>query len=103
MLRVPGFAHCLVVCCFLLASSVIHVTTATNDHARNTFAVIVSTSRYWHNYRHASNAMLLYRIMRDAGVPDDNIVLLMAEQYACDARNVYRGHSFADSSLRFSL
>ena len=53
----------------------------------NVHAVIVSTSRYWFNYRHSSNAMLIYNRLRRTGVPDSNIVLMLADDHACDARN----------------
>ena len=33
------------------------------DHTSN-WAVIVSTSRYWFNYRHASDALSFYHIVR---------------------------------------
>ena len=33
----------------------------------------VSTSRYWFNYRHTTNALTIYHRLRRSGVPDDNI------------------------------
>ena len=30
------------------------------EHAPDNWAVIVSTSRFWHNYRHAANALGIY-------------------------------------------
>jgi phosphatidylinositol glycan class K len=53
------------------------------------WAVIVSTSRFWHNYRHATNALEVYRVFRDSGVPDSHIVLMLADDIACEPRNVY--------------
>lgn len=54
------------------------------------FAIIVSSSRYWFNYRHTSNALAIYKSLRDRNVSDDHILLFLAEQHACDARNSMR-------------
>ena len=55
-------------------------------------ALIVSSSRYWHNYRHSANALVFYRALRRLGVTDDAIALLLAADapHACDARNTQR-------------
>ena len=41
----------------------------------NIHAIIVSSSRYWFNYRHAINALGMYEIYRQNGIPDENIIL----------------------------
>lgn len=57
-----------------------------------TWAVIVSSSRYWFNYRHTANALAVYRSLRDlVGVPDDRIILMLADDHACAARNRFSG------------
>jgi phosphatidylinositol glycan class K len=43
--------------------------------AGNIHAIIVSSSRYWFNYRHAINALGIYEIYRQNGIPDENIIL----------------------------
>ncbi|KAL4859960.1 putative GPI-anchor transamidase [Chlorella vulgaris] len=53
------------------------------------WAVIVSSSRYWLNYRHSSNAFGVYQAIRRLGIPDSNIILMVSEQPACSPRNVY--------------
>ena len=45
--------------------------------SNNIYAMIVSSSRYWFNYRHAINALGIYEIYRQNGVPDENIILSM--------------------------
>ncbi len=61
------------------------------------FAVLVSASRFWFNYRHSANALALYSQLRLRGVPDRNILLFLAEPHACDARNAaHAGRLFAD-------
>ena len=49
------------------------------------------TSRFWFNYRHAANALALYRVLRRLGVPDARIVLLLADDMPCNARNARPG------------
>ena len=56
----------------------------------------VSTSRYWFNYRHTTNALTIYHRLRRAGVSDDNIVLMLADDFACDPRNPERGRMYND-------
>lgn len=56
--------------------------THTSNHA-----VIVSSSRYWFNYRHVINALSIYRLIRSNGIPDSNIVLMLADEYAINSRN----------------
>jgi phosphatidylinositol glycan class K len=55
---------------------------------------MVAHPRY--NYRHASNALSIYHTVKRLGVPDDHIVLMMAEGYACDPRNMYPASVFND-------
>lgn len=80
-------------------------TLASTSHSRteDTWIVIVSTSRFWQNYRHTTNALAMYWAAKRSGVPDDHIVLMVAEKHACDARNVYPGTAFADKDLSVSL
>jgi phosphatidylinositol glycan class K len=49
--------------------------------------VIVSTSRSWFNYRHAANALSVYHVLRANGLPDSNIILMLADDLPCNARN----------------
>lgn len=57
----------------------------------NNWAVIVSTSRYWFNYRHTSNALTIYNIVKKLGVSDDKIILLIADHTFNNPRNIFRG------------
>lgn len=61
----------------------------------NIHAVIVSSSRYWFNYRHAVNALGIYRILKKNGVPDSQIVLMLADEYAANSRNPYKNGMYA--------
>ena len=57
------------------------------DDPRNHHAVILSSSRYWFNYRHTANALSIYQLLRSQGFPDDHIVLMIADEYGVNPRN----------------
>jgi Peptidase C13 family len=53
----------------------------------NNFAVLVDTSRYWFNYRHAVNAATIYRLLRQyGGFTNDRIVYMVADDYTTNPR-----------------
>jgi phosphatidylinositol glycan class K len=60
------------------------------NHTKNV-AIIVSSSRYWFNYRHVTNALSIYQLVKRGGITDDNIILMLADNIACNMRNPYRG------------
>lgn len=60
----------------------------TND---NNWAVLVNTSAYWFNYRHSVNALGIYQKIRQLGIPDSHIILMLADDIACNPRNVLPG------------
>uniref|UniRef100_A0A0A9Z9X4 Putative GPI-anchor transamidase n=1 Tax=Lygus hesperus TaxID=30085 RepID=A0A0A9Z9X4_LYGHE len=68
-----------------------------NDHEADEegeidyWAVVVSTSRYFFNYRHTANALTMYHLLRRFGLDDDHIILFLGDSYACDPRNPYPG------------
>eukprot|EP00588_Corethron_pennatum_P023707 CAMPEP_0194315042 /NCGR_PEP_ID=MMETSP0171-20130528/11849_1 /TAXON_ID=218684 /ORGANISM="Corethron pennatum, Strain L29A3" /LENGTH=293 /DNA_ID=CAMNT_0039070691 /DNA_START=105 /DNA_END=982 /DNA_ORIENTATION=+ len=66
-------------------------------------AVVVSTSKYWFNYRHAANALEIYRTLRRLGLGDSQIVLMLADNIPCDARNAFPGQIFTTEDRRRDL
>jgi phosphatidylinositol glycan class K len=72
---------------FLFLLSSLH---ALQDYVNN-WAVLVCTSRFWFNYRHIANVLSIYRTVKRLGIPDSNIILMLADDVACDARNRYPG------------
>jgi hypothetical protein len=60
--------------------------------------VLVATSKYWYNYRHIANTLSFYRTVKRLGIPDSNIILMLAEDVACNARNAYPSQVFNDES-----
>ena len=58
-----------------------------NKNHNNNWAVLVCSSRFWFNYRHVSNVLSLYRSVKRLGIPDSRIILMLADDMACNARN----------------
>uniref|UniRef100_A0A1I7WAC3 GPI-anchor transamidase n=1 Tax=Heterorhabditis bacteriophora TaxID=37862 RepID=A0A1I7WAC3_HETBA len=58
----------------------------------NNWAVLVCTSRFWFNYRHVSNVLALYHTVKRLGIPDRNIIMMLAEDIPCNSRNPRPGN-----------
>ncbi|KAH8926725.1 hypothetical protein BT69DRAFT_1317412 [Atractiella rhizophila] len=69
----------------------------------NNWAVLVSTSRFWFNYRHMSNTLAMYRTVKRLGIPDSQIILMLPDEVACNPRNTYTGSVYADSAKYLDL
>merc|ERR1712215_668328 len=65
-----------------VATSVVKGKTHTNN-----WAVLVDTSRFWFNYRHVANVLSMYRSVKRLGIPDSQIILMVADDMACNPRN----------------
>lgn len=48
----------------------------------STWALVAATSVGWDNYRHQAEALAFYRLLRDNGLDDDHIVLVLADDVA---------------------
>ena len=57
--------------------------TQSEEHTSN-WAVLVCASRYWFNYRHIANTLSMYRTVKRLGIPDSNIILMLADDMARD-------------------
>ena len=66
----------------------------------DTFAVIVSSSRYWFNYRHNADALAMYHAVRRLGLPDTRIILMLADNPACSPHNPTPGRVYARKNDR---
>ncbi|KAK9800170.1 hypothetical protein WJX73_002685 [Symbiochloris irregularis] len=58
------------------------------------WAVIAATSPFWFNYRHAANALALYHTLKRLCVPDSHIILMLADDAACNSRSPQRPSVF---------
>ncbi|XP_073311608.1 uncharacterized protein [Primulina huaijiensis] len=69
----------------------------------NNWAVLVCTSRFWFNYRHMANTLSLYRTVKRLGIPDERIILMLADDMACNARNKYPAQVFNNENHHLNL
>ncbi|KAF4708405.1 hypothetical protein FOZ63_000469, partial [Perkinsus olseni] len=74
-----------------------------SDSGRNNWALLVDTSRYWYNYRHVANTLSMYYQIKRLGIPDSNIILMLAEDIACNPRNPAPGYVFNDPDDHVNL
>lgn len=80
----------------------------TNDavgtgHHTNNWAVIVSTSKFWFNYRHVANTLSFYRTIKRLGIPDSQIILMLSDDIACNPRNAFQGEVFNNADRQLEL
>ncbi|EIW67126.1 hypothetical protein TREMEDRAFT_15877, partial [Tremella mesenterica DSM 1558] len=73
------------------------------DGHTNNWAVLVSSSRYWFNYRHMANTLAMYRTLKRLGMPDSNIILMLADDVACNPRNPFPAAVYGNSGRRVDL
>ncbi|TFK46795.1 hypothetical protein OE88DRAFT_1720976 [Heliocybe sulcata] len=73
-----------------------------SNHTNN-WAVLVCSSRYWFNYRHMANALGMYRTVKRLGIPDSNIILMLADDVACNTRNKFPGTVFSNQGRHLDL
>ncbi|KAH9478775.1 glycosylphosphatidylinositol anchor biosynthesis [Psilocybe cubensis] len=69
----------------------------------NNWAVLVCSSRYWFNYRHMANALGMYRTVKRLGIPDSNIILMLADDASCNSRNKFPGSVYANPGRQLDL
>jgi GPI-anchor transamidase subunit K len=62
--------------------------------ADDNWAVLIDSSKFYFNYRHTVNTLLIYQILKKYGFPDDRIILMLPENHQCHPRNPYPGKIF---------
>lgn len=62
----------------------------------NNWAVLVSTSRFWFNYRHMANVLSFYRTVKRLGIPDSQIIVMLSDDVSCNPRNPFVGSVYKD-------
>jgi glycosylphosphatidylinositol transamidase (GPIT) subunit GPI8/ABC-type branched-subunit amino acid transport system substrate-binding protein len=62
------------------------------------WAVVISPSTTWSNYRHQADAFAMYSTLRQHGYDDDHIVLIVEDNLANSDRNVFPGQIFVERS-----
>ncbi|KAG8132562.1 putative GPI-anchor transamidase protein [Naja naja] len=69
----------------------------------NNWAVLVCTSRFWFNYRHVANTLSVYRSVKRLGIPDSHIVLMLADDMACNPRNPAPATVFSHKNMELNV
>lgn len=54
-------------------------------------AILLDSSVFWHNYRHQVNVLSVYGYLKELGVQDENIILMIAQDFSVDPRNPKKG------------
>jgi phosphatidylinositol glycan class K len=66
----------------------------------NNFYIILSSSKFFFNYRHSGDTLIFYRYLRERGITDDKIIMMLPENHACNARNKFPGQVFGTKDHR---
>ncbi|KAH3674562.1 hypothetical protein WICPIJ_009520 [Wickerhamomyces pijperi] len=74
-----------------------------NSKDMNGVEVLVSTSRFWFNYRHMANVLSMYRTVKRLGIPDSQIILMLSDDVACNPRNLFAGSVFNNADRAIDL
>ncbi|CDZ97722.1 gpi-anchor transamidase [Phaffia rhodozyma] len=93
----------LVWCVLVLASVCLATSTSSSSDHTNNWAVLVSASRYWFNYRHMANTLGMYRTVKRLGIPDSQIILMLSDDVACNPRNSFPGTVYANADRKLDL
>ncbi|KAK4051233.1 glycosylphosphatidylinositol anchor biosynthesis [Microbotryomycetes sp. JL201] len=79
------------------------VSTVAASTSTNNWAVLVCSSRFWFNYRHMANTLAMYRTVKRLGIPDSQIILMLADDVACNPRNPFAGTVYSNADRRTDL
>ena len=97
------FSHVVIQICFSLY---LIFSFDIDDHFssfKSNWALLISSSRYWFNYRHFSNTLSVYRSIKRLGIPDSHIILMLADDIACNSRNQYTPQIYGQQSKSINL
>ena len=67
---------------------------------RANYAIIVSTSRLWSNYRDRVNIDLFHSTTKRMGIPDSRIFSMFGEEIPCNARNPFPARLYSAAPSR---
>ncbi|PNW84667.1 hypothetical protein CHLRE_03g153800v5 [Chlamydomonas reinhardtii] len=87
----------------LLATTAQPSSASLSSRHSNNWAVLVSTSRFWLNYRHIVNTMSIYHVVKRLGIPDSNIILMIPDDMACNPRNPLPAQLFNNESRKLDV
>jgi ABC-type branched-subunit amino acid transport system substrate-binding protein len=63
----------------------------TYPELKNNWAVVISGSTDWANYRHQADALAMYQVLKRHGYDDDHIMYISEDNIAYHAKNLHQG------------
>ncbi|THD19739.1 Legumain [Fasciola hepatica] len=82
--------------CSLILSLLISFTLGLEDNGRTHWAVLVAGSNGWSNYRHQADVCHAYHVLRENGIPPENIITMIYDDIAKNTENPFPGKLFND-------
>ena len=70
---------------------------------KNNYYILLSSSKFYFNYRHSTNTLTFYKYLKEAGVTDDRIILMLPENHACNSRNPFGVSIYPEESHKDNL
>ena len=64
---------------------------------KNNVYLLISTSKFYFNYRHSVNVLTIYEYLKQTGITDDQIILMLPTDHACMPSNIFPGKIHASS------
>ena len=64
-----------------------------NSYANNVY-VLLSSSKFYFNYRHSLNVIIMYKYLKDNGITDDQIIVMLPTDHGCSPKNPFPGQLF---------
>uniref|UniRef100_A0A061QGT2 legumain n=2 Tax=Tetraselmis sp. GSL018 TaxID=582737 RepID=A0A061QGT2_9CHLO len=68
--------------------------TASTNHSRVHWALLVAGSAGWGNYRHQADICHAYQVLKEGGLSDENIIVMMADDLAANPSNPHPGELY---------
>eukprot|EP00924_Labyrinthula_sp_SR-Ha-C_P003529 maker-scaffold_53-snap-gene-0.35-mRNA-1 protein AED:0.03 eAED:0.03 QI:99/1/1/1/0/0/4/595/317 len=91
------------VCLFPLVYLLGAVNAYVDSNHTDNWAVLVDTSVFYFNYRHIANTLSFYHVVKELGIPDSNIILMLAEDIPCNSRNAHKAELFSSQRKEDNL
>jgi len=61
-----------------------------NSYSNNVY-ILLSSSKFYFNYRHSTNVLMVYEYLKDKGITDDQIILMIPSDHGCNPKNLFPG------------
>ncbi|KER19234.1 hypothetical protein T265_11927 [Opisthorchis viverrini] len=80
----------------LEATGVQNWSSLSNNQPSKNWVVLAAGSNTWENYRHQANVYHAYHVVRENGVPPENIITFAYDDIANNPKNPFKGKVFHD-------